>query len=114
MRLNHLNLTVTDVPAAVDFLEKYFGLKKLGGNAGLMVLQDDGGFVLTLMKKGRNDAFKYPENFHIGFFMESEEKVNELNRRLNEDGIYAPPPERLHAWTFYVLAPGGFTIEVGA
>ena len=27
MQLNHLNLTVTDVKAAVDFLVKYFDLK---------------------------------------------------------------------------------------
>ena len=89
-------------------------MRKLGGNAGLTVLKDDGGFVLTLMKKCQNDAFSYPENFHIGFFVESEEKVNELNRRLNKDGFKASPPERLHAWTFYMDAPGGFTIEVGA
>jgi hypothetical protein len=24
------------------------------------------------------------------------------------------PPERLHAYTFYVAAPGGFTVELGA
>jgi catechol 2,3-dioxygenase-like lactoylglutathione lyase family enzyme len=28
MKLNHLNLTVTDVPEAEKFLEKYFGLRK--------------------------------------------------------------------------------------
>jgi lactoylglutathione lyase len=114
MRLNHLNLTVTDVPAAVGFLQKYFRMQKLGGNAGLTVLSDGGGFVLTLMKKGRNAEFKYPETFHIGFLVESEEKVNENNRRLKEDGYDVQPPQRLHAWTFYVEAPGGFTVEVGA
>jgi catechol 2,3-dioxygenase-like lactoylglutathione lyase family enzyme len=30
MQLNHLNLTVTDVPEAYRFLEKYFGLRKVG------------------------------------------------------------------------------------
>jgi lactoylglutathione lyase len=114
MRLNHLNLTVTDVPSAVAFLEKYMGMSKMGGNAGLTVLSDGGGFVLSLMKKGRNSDLKYPENFHIGFFVESEEKVNEINRRLKEDGFDVGPPQRLHAWTFYVEAPGGFIIEVGA
>ena len=33
MRLNHLNLTVTDVPAAAEFLVQWFGLTDQGGNA---------------------------------------------------------------------------------
>jgi dienelactone hydrolase len=52
MRVNHLHLMVPDVPAAAAFFEKYFDLKKTGGNAGLTVLLDDSGFVLTLMKRG--------------------------------------------------------------
>ena len=77
-------------------------------------LSDNDGFVLTLMKAGRTTEVKYPGNFHVGFFVESEEKVNEINRRLKDDGFDVPPPQRLHVWTFYIEAPGGFTIEVGA
>ena len=54
-----------------------------------------------------------PPGFHIGFVQESEERVNEVNRRLREDGYGVPQPERLHGyWTFYFKTPGGFTIEV--
>ena len=42
----------------------------------------------------------------------SSHKVDEVNRRLKEDGFDVAPPQRLHAWTFYVKAPGGFTVEV--
>jgi len=38
--------------------------------------------------------------------------VNEINQRLRDDGYAVDPPERHHAWTFYVQAPGGFTVEV--
>jgi lactoylglutathione lyase len=114
MKLNHLNLTVTDVRAAGEFLEKYFGLQSMGGNAGMAFLSDDQGFVLTLMKAGKTTEVKYPGNFHIGFFVESEAKVDEINRRLKEDGYNVAPPERLHAYTFYVEAPGGFTVELGS
>ena len=109
MILNHLNLTVTDVPAAEQFLRKYFGLQSLGGNKGMAFLSDDNGMVISLMK--RTDA-KYPDTFHIGFGQESEERVNEINQRLKDDGFNVKPPERHHAWTFYVQAPGGFTVEV--
>ena len=114
MKLNHLNLTVTDVRAASAFLEKYFGLRSMGGNAGMMFLSDDDGFVLTMMKAGKGTEVRYPGNFHIGFFIESEATVDEINRRLKEDGYDVAPPERHHAYGFYVEAPGGFSVELGA
>lgn len=114
MKLNHLHLMVTDVRSASTFLERYFGLQNNGGNDGLTVLIDDDGLVLTLMKIGRTSNNKYPDNFHIGFFVESEVKVDQINRRLKKDGYEVSPPERHHAYSFYVGAPGGFTVEVGA
>jgi lactoylglutathione lyase len=121
MTLNHLNLTVTDVPAARQFLETYFGLQghtnpytgemsAVTGSAGFAVLFDDAGLVLTLMK-GRADL-TYPPTFHIGFMRASEQAVNEMHERLRRDGYEADEPSRSHAWTFYVRAPGGFTVEV--
>jgi lactoylglutathione lyase len=114
MRLNHLNLTVSDVRAASAFLERYFGLRVTGGNAGMGFLTDESGLVLTLMKSGHGTEVKYPGNFHIGFFVGSEAGVDEVNRRLREDGFEVAPPQREHAYTFYVQAPGGFTVELGA
>ncbi|MGG1575212.1 VOC family protein [Fictibacillus sp. NRS-1165] len=110
MKLNHLNLTVTDVSAARGFLEKYFGLtcRASRGN-GFAVLFDDDGFVFTLMKG--NDV-QYPKTFHIGFAQENKESVDQINQRLKEDGFDVKPPQQLHGYTFYVDAPGGFTVEV--
>ena len=56
---------------------------------------------------------EYPSTFHIGFFITSEETVDEINRRLREDGFDVAAPERRHAYGFYVDAPGGFTVELG-
>src|SRR4029453_12017534 len=114
MRLNHLHLMVTDVRSASTFFEKYFGLQNNGGNDGLTVLLDDDGLVLTLMKVGRTANGKYPENFQIGFFVESEAKVNLINQHLKEDGYEVSPPERHHAYSFYINAQGGIRFEVGA
>ena len=113
MKLNHINLTVTDVLAAATFLETYFGLRNQypdEEDSKFTVLFDDDGLVLTLMKTGRE--VKYPNSFHIGFIQESEEQVDAMHERLTADGYDAPPPQRSHAWTFYVQAPGGFTVEV--
>lgn len=110
MTLNHLNLTVTDVTAARDFLEKYLGLHTMTTRGqGFAVLRDDGGLILTLMRAAEAS---YPKTFHIGFGQESAEKVNEINQRLRDDGFDVAPPQRSHAWTFYVNAPGGFLVEI--
>jgi lactoylglutathione lyase len=116
MKLNHLNLTVTDVSETRKFLEKYFGLRSMERGEDddtFAVLFDDGGLVLTLMKVGQVTEVKYPVSFHIGFIQESEGRVNEINQRLKDDGFDVKPPRRFHgSWTFYFRAPGGFTIEV--
>ena len=118
MKLNHINLTVTDVQETSDFLVSYFGMRKMGGNQGMGFLTDEEegwGFVLTLMKASEGTQGKYPGTFHIGFFIESEATVDELYRRLKEAGFDVPAPENTgHSYGFYVQAPGGFTVEVGA
>lgn len=55
MIMNHLNLTVSDVPAAKAFLEKYFGLVDIGGgNKNRAFLRDDRWLVPSMFKgKGR-------------------------------------------------------------
>src|SRR5688500_16170667 len=115
MKLNHLNLSVTDVGAARQFLETYFDLHGAGGNENIGFLRDDNGMVLTLthMKLGGETEVRYPATFHIGFIQEDEDRVNEINARLKADGYDVPLPSRQHgSWTFYFEAPGGYIIEV--
>lgn len=115
MKLNHLNLTVDDVPAAHAFLGKYFGLQSMGCNKNMGFLSDDNGAVISLtsMKVTRETEVKYPASFHVGFIQESPARVDEINQRLRDDGFDVAPPSSQHgSWTFYFRAPGGFTIEV--
>ena len=114
MKLNHLNLTVTNVAEAHAFLQKYFELQDAGGNDHIAFLTDDDGLLLSLtnMKLGKETEVKYPATFHIGFMQQNEQQVDEINGRLQADGFDVPPSSRQHgSWTFY-FAPGGFTIEV--
>jgi lactoylglutathione lyase len=115
MKLNHLNLSVTDVKEAHAFLQKYFGLTGADPNASIGFLRDDDGFVLTLTsaKVGGETDVRYPATFHVGFIQPSETHVNDINRRLKADGFDVPPPSRQHgSWTFYFRAPGGVLVEV--
>ena len=125
MTLNHLNLTVVSPDETSAFLAKYFDLQPRGGNAGIQMLSDDKGMVLTLIKARAEDrdqgsgvgdqgaGVRYPSSFHIGFIQPTRERVNEINARLAADGYRVPAPSIQHgSWTFYFTAPGGFTIEV--
>ena len=112
MILNHLNLSVTDVGAARTFLMTYFGLTDTGwgkGNHNMAFLRDDAGFLLSMFK--HKDAV-YPGTFHIGFAQPDRAAVQAMNDRLRTDGYPVAPPRALHAYTFYVEAPGGFQVEV--
>jgi catechol 2,3-dioxygenase-like lactoylglutathione lyase family enzyme len=116
MRLNHVNLTVPDVPKSRDFFEKYFGFRCVAerGRDALAVLIDDTQFALTFNNFDKAAEVTYPGAFHIGFMQDSREKVDEIFERLKADGLDPQQPREFHgAWTFYFTAPGGFTVEVG-
>ena len=117
MKLNHLNLAVTNPSETGRFFEKYFGLRSMGGapneNAVMVGLFDDDRMVLVLSNFGKATEVHYPPGFHIGFFLSSSEQVNEINERLKGDGFDVNPPGKLHgAWGFFFAAPGGIPIEV--
>lgn len=116
MKLNHINLAVTDIATAARFLETYFGLRTQASNPMLTVLFDDDNQIITLTK---TDQVRYPNAFHVGFVQENGEQVSSIYQRLKDDGFALKPPQRSHAmpggkyaWTFYVQAPGGFLVEV--
>jgi catechol 2,3-dioxygenase-like lactoylglutathione lyase family enzyme len=115
MALNHLNLTVPDVPRTRAFFETYFGFRCVAGRPGdpLVVLVDESGFVLTLNNFDKAVQVAYPGAFHVGFRQDSREQVDAIYGRLKADGFDAKPPHEFHGgWTFYLRAPGGFLVEV--
>lgn len=115
MKLNHLNLAVPDVPAMAAFLATYFGMRNGVGNAGFTVLYDDDGLVLSLMKAGRSWGGGYPGSFHLGFYVESRDRVDQVYQSLLAGGIVVEEPgDTGHSYGFYVSAPGGVQVEVGA
>ncbi|MFC4638893.1 VOC family protein [Deinococcus hohokamensis] len=115
MHLNHLNLTVTDVPATVALLEAHFGMRRVPGypaTDGMSFLKDDAGFLLSLFR-GRD--VQYPKGFHVGFIRPSVEEVEAIHARLSAAGLAVPPLREEHGRvTFYFDSPGGFVIEVEA
>jgi len=91
MNLNHINLSVKDVPMARSFFETYFGFKNedVKLNDTLSVLTGSNGFVLVLMneKLNQNGNHAYPDSFHIGFYLNTEGEVIALFEKLKAGGI---------------------------
>jgi lactoylglutathione lyase len=113
MKLDHINLTVSNVLETGGFLKEYFGYADAfeDNNAGMAVLRDAEGSHINLMK-GSNAT--YPKYFHIGFDPGSEANVNAIYERLTNTGLKIDPPEHAWgSWTFHFKCPGAeFTIEV--
>lgn len=114
MKLNHVNLAVSDVPQAQAFFEQYFGFQALArSSAALAVLRDDSGLVLTISNFDRTATVSYPAHFHVGFIQESAAQVDALYQQLAAAGFSISPPRRFHgSWTCYCQAPGGVLVEI--
>lgn len=91
MKLNHLNLTVTNVADAITFFETYFSFKciDIKGDNLIAVLTGKDGFELVLMSETMNkkDNTIYPDAFHIGFKLDSADMVMETYQKLKNGGI---------------------------
>ena len=114
MQVNHINIPVNDVEGAAAFLTRHFGLTPLmKATRKFALLSDGAGMALALSNFSGEDSVKTARGFHIGFMVDGREAVNAKHAELAEAGVAAPEPQSFHgSWTFYIPAPGGFTVEV--
>ena len=119
MQLNHANLPVTDVAALREFFVRHFGFTEVEtrGRDAFVILNGDGGFVLNLMKSREGERF--PENFHVGFLLDTAEQVRTKHVALLDEGLDVGPVEELRrggvgSVTFYCWAPNRILIEVSS
>jgi catechol 2,3-dioxygenase-like lactoylglutathione lyase family enzyme len=121
MRLNHLDLHVPDVDAAVAFFTRYFDLTLIDvrGNGALAILSDGQGLELVLSqpaeKLGATDQLGRPVSYHVGFIVDDRTSVDRINAAMIADGLDVRPPREMRGgWLFYCSAPGNVLVEVGA
>jgi catechol 2,3-dioxygenase-like lactoylglutathione lyase family enzyme len=119
VRLNHINLAVSDVPEATRFFTEAFDFRveERRGQGGFAVLVGEGPFVLILMHDKRVDAQTYPALFHVGFLVGSADEVRARHARIAAAGFETPAPEIVNrggpkTFGFYCKAPGGVLVEV--
>src|ERR1700761_3252161 len=88
MKLNHINLVVTDVRNAIQFFEKYFDFTciETKGEDIVAILKGADDFTLVIMKS-KDDEPQYPQAFHIGFMQDSVQAVADIHSKLKNDDI---------------------------
>ena len=104
MKLNHINLILSNVAKGISFFETYFGFTcaEVKGDHIVAVLMGSDGFTLVLMANKEGDPV-YPHAFHIGFMQDNEEQVNAIYQKLKDGGIEVgnPPKKIRDSFGFY-------------
>ena len=115
MKLNHLNLVVSDVVATSAFFRKYFQFKEMEikGNNVIAVLKGNDGFILVLMM-AKEKGNPYPADFHFGFLLNNRDEVLTIFERLKADGYITKnaPSKIRNTFGFYLTIPGNVLMEV--
>lgn len=117
MRLNHIDLQVSDVSAARHFFETHFGLRcTFQRREELAILEDDAGLVLGVSNLLNSPPPLYPPDFHIGFILSSEAEVRLVYDRLAGGGVEVKTPVSRGGPNVYFMCvgPDGLGIEVRA
>jgi catechol-2,3-dioxygenase len=119
--LNHLNLSVSNVPELTRFFQAGFNFRvaEQRGTGKFAVLLGEDGFVLILMHDKNVTSTTYPALFHVGFLLDSQQKVHDHHTRIIDAGFDAPNPEIINrggdkTFGFYCHAPGGVLVEVSS
>ncbi|MFL5462601.1 MAG: VOC family protein [Gemmatimonadaceae bacterium] len=88
MKINHIDLQVSDVSKARNFFETHFGLRcTYQRREQLATLEDDAGLVLGVSNLFNSPPPAYPPDFHIGFILSSESEVRAVYDRLKSAGV---------------------------
>ncbi|WP_019586709.1 VOC family protein [Deinococcus apachensis] len=118
MRLNHLDLQVSDVQAARVFFETHFDLQCVYARGSqLAFFGDDTGFSFGVSNlNGQSGRPSYPPDFHIGFILEEASQVEAVYQRLRSAGVetLSAPREGGPNVYFMCRGPDDLLIEVRA
>lgn len=113
MKLNHLDLQVSDVQRSVAFFEHFtFQLRSSRTSPAIAIMDDGDGFVLVLQRR-KNEDEAFPDGFHVGFLVDDVETVHATHARLRAEALPVSDIEVNGRGTmFYCRAPDGYAVEV--
>lgn len=115
MKLNHINLIVSNVAKAIIFFETYFNFKCTGikGDNIIAILKGADDFTLVIMTNKEGKAI-YPEAFHIGFMLNNQKDVTKAYEKLKSGGIsVGQDPSKIRDSFGFYFTHDSIMIEVG-
>jgi catechol 2,3-dioxygenase-like lactoylglutathione lyase family enzyme len=114
MRLNHLDLPVSDPHTAKHFFENHFGFRTIFIRSDLVVMLDSTDFALTLSAKLADGDQGYPTGFHVGFNLNTEAELQAIYQNLLAAKVSLARPLGLlgGALTFQCFGPDQILIEM--
>ena len=117
MKLNHIDLQVSDIPAAARFFETLFGLRKVYQREGqIALLEDEAGLCFGLSNLHNSRAPVYPPDFHVGFILEKPDQVRSIYERVRAAGVAIKfdLQEAGPNFVFQCVGPDNIPVEVRA
>lgn len=117
MKLNHVDLQVSNVSAARAFFETHFGFRcTFQRREELAIMEDDAGLAFGLSNLFQSEPPVYPRDFHIGFILDHEAEVRAVYDRLRQSGVEMKTELSRGGPNLYFMCvgPDGVMIEVRA
>lgn len=117
MQLNHLNLCVNDLTEARALFENHFDFQFLEQKGKALIVMTDGhGFTLVLMNTQAfgKEIQPYPNGFHVGFILETNEQVEHMYHRLSTANVQLShePRNMRGSYVFYFTALNDILFEI--
>lgn len=117
MKLNHLNLCVADLSEAIRFFQSLFDFQLIEQKGTAIAVMEDGhGFTLVLssMLSGPVEGYRYPKDFHLGFYVDTTTEVDEFHKKLEAFGTASDHGPKMirGGYTLYFTALDNILFEV--
>ena len=115
MKLNHINLVVSNVADAINMFVTYFNFKctDIKGDNIVAVLKGADDFTLVMMTN-KDGQVNYPGAFHIGFMLADTNAVTETYEKLKHDGVeVGQEPRKIRDSFGFYFSFDNVMIEVG-
>lgn len=115
MTINHINLVVSNVADAITFFETYFNFTctEIKGDNIVATLKNSDDFTLVVMTNKNGKAI-YPDTFHIGFMLDSDQAVVKTYDALKNGGIeVGQEPRKIRDSFGFYFNFDNIMIEVG-
>jgi catechol 2,3-dioxygenase-like lactoylglutathione lyase family enzyme len=117
LKLNHVDLQVSNVDVAREFFENHFGLRRIYQRAGqLALLKDDAGLELGVSNLRCSPPPTYPSDFHVGFVLDRADAVRKVYARFRDGGVRIKMELREGGPNLFFVCEGpeGIPIEIRA